>query len=99
MTMQFERDKFAEFIGTNFTLQLPDLEGITLELAEVSEIRERPHQRSFSLILLTPEGSTLEQGLYEVVHESLGPMAFFLVPVGMDGNRIMLEALFNFLKE
>ena len=99
MTMQFDRDRFAEMVGSIFAAEIPGGNKIDLELVEVSELLERPDCRSFSLIFHAPEGLLLDQGLYDVAHETLGPMQLFLVPVGMKENNLMLEALFNLLKE
>jgi hypothetical protein len=97
--MQFDRDKFAEALGSTFVIKSADGRTLDLELKEVSEIRERPHQQSFSIVFLVPESFTVEQGLYDIEHESLGGMQLFIVPVGMNDSRMMLEAVFNTLRE
>jgi hypothetical protein len=97
--MQFDRDKFAEVIGSRFVIKGPEGQTLDLELSEVSEIRERPHQQSFSVVFLGPESLAVDQGLYEVEHESLGTMHLFLVPIGIKDGRIILEAVFNTLRE
>jgi hypothetical protein len=97
--MQFDRDKFARAVGSTFILKDTEGQSVGIELAEVSEARERPHQLSFSITFLAPESMAVEQGLYDVEHEGLGTMQLFLVPVGMKEGRMELESVFNFLKE
>ena len=97
--MDFDRDRFAEQIKTRFEITRSEAPAIELELVEVSELRERPHQLSFSLVFLAPKSSVVEQGLYDLQHESLGDMQLFLVPIGITDERMMLESVFNFLRE
>ena len=97
--MNFERDRFAEHIESRFEVTGSEAPAIELELVEVSELRERPHQLSFSLVFLGPKSSVVDQGLYDLRHESLGDMQLFLVPIGITEDRIRLEAVFNFLRE
>jgi hypothetical protein len=93
----FNRNEFAELIGSNFQLPAPNDEVLELELAEVSELRKRRGQESFSVIFLLQEGYTAAQGLYDMSHEKLGAMQLFLVPVGVENGRIQLEAVFSSL--
>jgi hypothetical protein len=97
--MTFDRDRFAEEVGSSFTLKGADGESVGLELAEVSELKERPHQVSFSMVFLTPKSYVIEQGLQDLQHERLGEMQIFLVPIGVSNERMQLEAIFNFVRE
>jgi hypothetical protein len=97
--MQFDRDRFASALGSSFVIKGAEGGTLDIELVEVSELRERPRQISFSILFLTPESAGVEQGLYDLDHEVLGPMALFLVPVGMEGNRMRLEAVFNTVRD
>lgn len=97
--MEPDRNKFAEALGGSFTMAVAEGHDVVLELKEVSEIRERPHQQAFSIVFLAPESQFIEQGLYDLRHEGLGAMQLFLVPVGMKEGRRLLEAVFNTLKE
>jgi hypothetical protein len=97
--MQFDRNKFAEAIGSSFVLKEEDGRTVNLELLEVSEVKDRSNQISFSIVFLAPESDSIGQGLYEVEHETLGPLHLFLVPVGIKDGRIELESVFNLLKQ
>ncbi len=97
MPSTFDRDRFAEALGSKFKVTTAGDQTIDLELDEVTELKERSNQRSFSIIFLVPESHWFDQGLYDVEHEKLGVMQLFLVPVGLKQNRQELESLFNFL--
>ena len=97
MTNEFDRDRFAAVSGSAFKLTANDV-AIDLELVEVSEPREKPHQITFSLLFLAPEACAVNQGLYDLDHPTLGAMQLFLVPVGMENGRMQLEAVFNLLR-
>ncbi len=49
----------------------------------------------FSLLFLGDVSRRLEQRLYRVVHERVGDVALFLVPVGMDADGMYYESIFN----
>ena len=99
MSAAFDRDSFASVIGSSFALTSGDGKTVDLELIEVTELKQRPSQESFAAVFLLPEAYCAEQGLYTVLHETLGELELFLVPIGLDGQRLKLEAVFNFLRE
>ena len=99
MKEDFNRDRFITAVGTKFTLTDAEGESVDLELVEVSDPRERPHQISFSIVFAVPENFMVGQGLYDLQHPELGALQLFLVPVMPVGNQFRLEAVFNFLRE
>ena len=98
MTEIFNRDRLAEVVGSKFRL-IASTESVEIELAEVSELRERKGGKAFSALFLVPTGYNVEQGLYQLEHKQLGRTDLFLVPVGFDQDRLQLEAVFNFLNQ
>ena len=52
-------------------------------------------RRAFSLLFGGPAEPALEQRMYSLRNEILGELAIFLVPVGMDGERMLYEAVFT----
>ncbi|HUR98115.1 MAG TPA: hypothetical protein VMZ26_08640 [Pyrinomonadaceae bacterium] len=96
--MEISRDRFAEVLGTPFLIKTDLGQSLNIELEEVSDLRERPRQVSFSLLFSVPETFTVEQGLYDLEHEVLGAIQLFLVPVLVSPNVVKLEAVFNFLR-
>ena len=97
--MQFDRDKFVKELGSAFILKAAEGHAVSVELIEVSDVKERPNQLSFSMLFRVPENYTVDQGLYDLVHENLGAIQLFLVPIipTADGN--VLEAVINQLRE
>ena len=97
-TEEFSRDRFAAVVGTTFTLSAADDKTLEIELSEVSDLRERPHQQSYSILFRLPENIVVEQGMYDLRHPELGAIQLFLVPIAPVENRMRLEAVFNFLR-
>ena len=99
MMTTFDRETFAAVLGSPFTLTAEGGQTVDIELAEVSEWRETPANRSFSILFVVPEPYRVEQGLYDLENATLGTMQLFLVPVAMPNEPAQLEAVFNLLKE
>ena len=98
MSDQFDRDVFANAVGTPFVAKTNAGFTLDLTLASVTDVRERPSQTSFSMIFVGPENYEIEQGLYDLEHSDLGSMQIFLVPVKFTDNRTYLEAVFTFIR-
>lgn len=96
---KFDRDSFAEVQGSSFALKYGEEQAIDLELVEVSESKETKDVVSFSLLFAGPDGYSIQQGMYDLEHPSLGAMQLFLVPVGMREGGSLLEAVFNLLRD
>jgi len=89
------RDAFAEALHTNFrALDAPGGE-MELELFEVSALRTLPRQEGFSIYFHGPAGRFLPQRTYRLLHDRLGELDLFIVPVGQTGETIEYEAVFN----
>lgn len=97
MPETFNRDAFAEVLGSSFKLPAAEDKILDLELVEVSDVRSGNYQESFSIVFRLQEGYSAPQGLYDMSHEKLGAMQLFLVPIGLDDGRLRLEAVFNLL--
>ena len=97
MVETFDRDAFAEVLGSNFRIPAAEGKVLDLELIEVSELRRTQFQESFHITFLLPAGYNAPQGLYDMSHETLGAMQLFLVPIGIEDGRLKLEAVFNLL--
>lgn len=97
--IDFDREKFVGAIGSTFTAKAEGVGPCELSLVEVTESKDGRAYTSYSILFLAPENLPTEQGLYELQHESLDPVALFLVPVGTVGERVKLEAVFNFAKD
>jgi len=86
---------FTENLNTSFKLEHPHWGTVTVELVNVSELRETPRQRMFSLIFRGSLEQPLEQGMFLVSHEKMGTETLFLVPVAREDNGFRYEVIFN----
>ena len=86
---------FAENQNTDFVVQHPHRGNVTVELIGVSDLRETPRQRMFSLVFRGPLEQPLEQGLYLMTHEIMGAESIFLVPIARESDGFRYEAVFN----
>ena len=86
---------FMENQSTTFAVQHPHWGNVTMELVTVSDLRETPRQRMFSLVFSGPLDQPLEQGLYLMTHETMGTESLFLVPIAREADGFCYEAVFN----
>jgi hypothetical protein len=86
---------FAENENTTFVVAHPGWGAVAVELVSVSELRETPRQRMFSLVFRGPLEQPLEQGLYPMSHETMGTGSLFLVPIAREADGFRYEAVFN----
>lgn len=91
---QLDHDDFAAHLDSTFTFYCDDL-GFEVKLIEVSDLKEYPRQRSFSLMFLFPADFGTDQGNYRVEHSVLGSSEIFVVPVGVAEDGILFQAVFN----
>jgi hypothetical protein len=95
MLENWTHDLFVKNLNTNFIAHHPRWGAVVLELISVSELRETPRQRMFSLIFRGPLEQPLEQGLCPLTHEEMGSEEMFLVPVAREADGFRYEAVFN----
>ncbi len=95
MVKDWTHDLFAKNLNTNFVVQHPRLGDVPLELVTVSELRETPRQRMFSLTFRGPLEQPMEQGGFPVVHADMGSDVLFLVPIAREADGFHYEAVFN----
>lgn len=95
MLETWTHDQFAKHINSDFTTQHPQHGNVTLHLIHVSELRETPRQRMFSLVFRGPLDQPMEQGGYPLSHAEIGSDVLFLVPVGREADGFHYEAVFN----
>jgi hypothetical protein len=67
----------------------------TLELHEVSDLREQAGFWSWSLVFRGPAVARFDQGTALLRHRVLGELAVFLVPVGIDDDIATYESVFS----
>ncbi len=106
MAERLTRATFAAHEGECFRLQTDEVE-VEWVLVEVSgrgpraaatpivatdgELQREP----FALLFRGPRQPALPQSIYPLVHDRLGILELFLVPVGEDGDARYYEAVFT----
>ena len=86
--------QFTEQIGTTFQISFAEDTTTDAELIEVSELKARSMQESFSVYFRT-QGEVSEQAIYRLTHSVLGELELFLVPVAHGDLGIRYEAVFS----
>ncbi len=86
---------FLQQIHTSFELEHPECGNIALELVSVSELRETPRQRMYSLLFRGPLELPFQQGSFPLRHAVMGEATLFLVPVAREADGFRYEAVFN----
>lgn len=88
-------EHFEPLQGDSFTAKEQDL---TLQLVDVSALigsETHPERQPFSLTFKGKRSEMPAQGLYRLEHPTIGELEIFLVPVGMEGEEYLFEAVFN----
>lgn len=101
-TAWFTYDDFADRVGEQFRVRLPDEHSVTLVLSDVTPGPDvggtgpdgEPRQQ-FSLLFDGPADPQLSQGTWELDHDGIGGLALFLVPIGRDADGTRYEAAFG----
>lgn len=100
-TAWFTYDDFADRIGEQFRVALPDGEDLVLTLDEATlgtqagaQGPEGATRQQFSLLFRGPADRQLDQGIWELRHDEIADLALFLVPLGPDEEGPRYEAAF-----
>lgn len=95
MLQDWTHAAFTDNLNTHFVAGHPQWGNVTLELVSVSDLRETPRQRMYSLVFRGPLDRPMEQGLYPLTHEKMGAESLFLVPIAREEDGFQYEAVFN----
>ncbi len=87
--------QFIEQVDNVFVSRLPDGRSFELTLSTVEEHASSDTHENFSLIFSGPVSMPREQAVYSLENETIEAFDIFLVPVGLDADRLQLEAVFN----
>lgn len=92
-------EELKSAIGSSFRLiNCPTIPDFELTLREVSEPRQIGGSfEGFHAIFVSPKskGGYLPQRTWELEHETLGPVALFLVPIGETESDFRYQCVFN----
>ncbi len=85
-----------DYLNRSFRIDVGDGDSVSAELIEVQPRAVAAGAREgFTLLFRGPRAPVLPQRIYELGADGLGPIALFLVPVGMDTDGCLYEAVFN----
>jgi hypothetical protein len=93
-SVEMSAAKFEGLLHEFFAMQ-----EVEAELTEVERHESDPRVESFSLRFLAPLPATAEQGIRRLNHPRLGDFDAFLVPIAHSDKGLVLEAVFNRMKE
>lgn len=88
-------ETFVPAVGRAFSLEGEGTPALTLMEARPLGERGGAPRRPFALLFDGPSHLPLQQGTYALHEASVGSFAIFLVPVGLDGDRLLYEAIFG----
>jgi hypothetical protein len=88
---------FAKELGSPFQLECAATP-LALELVEATESSRAwraTGRNAFSLLFRGPRQPVLPQRIYRLMHDRLGRLEIFLVPIGPDSEGMRYEAVFT----
>ena len=101
----FNSNTFSGLVGEIFNVDGGQKGTLKAELIEVTDhTGARPKKNRnvcmecFSILFRIPSDQHLEQNTYNFFHKNIGTFALFIVPVGINENGRLYEAVFNRLK-
>lgn len=89
------KEELREQVGSVF--QCAVAEGVFVP-AVFTDMEDGPTARGteqFALHFTLPPGTPPVQRIYDMEHPALGPVQWFLVPIGSDADGLQVEAAFN----
>ena len=99
MTLEdLKAEIFQPWLGSRFQIQLGASSDLALILAECVTAGMAPAGSSrapFRLLFHGPLRPVLPQAIYRLVHEEMGALDIFIVPIGPEGDSMRYEAIFT----
>jgi hypothetical protein len=73
---------------------------VDMVLVEATSLKSdkgpNPNTRDpFSIVFRAPQGTSIDQKIYEIKHDQIGEFSLFLVPIGPDDKGMLYQAVFN----
>jgi hypothetical protein len=91
----FAISDFEARLNTTFQMYINETTSLEVELVDVKKHGNTESPYQFSLKFAAPPGAPINQGIYKMLHESLGEQHLFLVPTARDAEHLYYEAVFN----
>jgi hypothetical protein len=95
---ELTHDTFAKELGSRFQLDYGAAAPLKLELVEATAAKPTSvgsRRTPFFLLFRGPRQPALPQKIYPLVHERLGRLEIFIVPLGPEGEGMRYEAVFT----
>jgi len=90
-----DRAAFVGHVDSDFAVDAGQRAPLTMRLVDVEDMGSTPEREAFALHFHAPQEMPPHQGVYRIEHDQLGAMDVFVVPIGREGDRLVLEAVFN----
>ena len=102
MTASLTEEEFSQHVGTPFQLNL-NQQAIELKLLSVNGYPAGPNEQEgmerFSVFFDGPNTPQLKQAIYHLIHERMGELDLFLVPIAKTAAGFRYEAVFNYFNK
>ena len=95
MLEDLKQEDFANHLDTKFEIDFGAETPVEAALIEVTEPVEIGETTAFKLLFLVPPDTPVDQRIFNVRHDALGPFELFLVPVEGTSDGIKYEAVIN----
>jgi hypothetical protein len=95
MVVYPDRAGFVGHVDSDFAVVTGNGTPLSMRLVEVEDMGSTPEREAFALRFHAPKEMPPQQGVYRIEHDQLDAMDVFLVPVGREGEALVLEAVFN----
>ncbi len=94
---EISAEAFARLGDESISLVRDDAAPLQLRLCAVRSLHAGGPRKvaPFSATLSAPDGAQLSQGVYTLRHPTLGELALFMVPIGMQADGPGYEIVFN----
>ena len=99
VVQQLNHPTFAEKVNSRFEVHLQSEKPLDLILTHVSDLKVSAGQEQFSILFRGPLDAFLAQGIYKLMHESMGSFDLFFVPIGRNEKGFEYEAIFNHMHQ
>jgi hypothetical protein len=88
-------EDFRPHLGARFRLPQESVECELIELTEQEGSARSGSRKAFSVVFRGPAQPVLDQRIRRLEHDGIGALELFLVPIGLDSDGVLYEAVFT----
>lgn len=99
---KLEASIFKHHLNSKFLVKISEEQIVDMELVEVNDLTKYDNQSGietmqerFSLLFHGPKDKVFDQSVYEIMHETIGNLSLFMVPVGQTDTATQYEVIVN----